>query len=72
MNDVSCRRCGNKAMLVNFISVRCPICGEYLFVEEAGEDLLWAEHRLGLLFQKGGWSLMDVCAPPAWFIENVV
>jgi len=72
MDNVSCRRCGNTAMLKSFISVRCPICGEYLFLEKAGDELLWSEHRLGLLFQKGGWQFLGISSPPSWFIENVI
>jgi hypothetical protein len=55
-----------------FHSVRCPICGEYLFLEKAGDELLWSEHRLGLLFQKGGWQFLGISSPPSWFIENII
>jgi len=72
MDNVLCRRCGNTAMLKGFISFRCLICGEYHFLENALDDLLWSEHRLGLLFQKGGWQFLGVSSPPSWFIEKVI
>ncbi len=72
MDKVSCRRCGNTMMLKSYTSLRCPICGEYQFQKKASEELLWSEHKLGLLFQKGGWLFLDTILPPSWFIEDVL
>jgi len=72
MTDTSCGRCGNKSLLNNFISKSCPLCGEYAHMPKADEGLLWAEHRLGLLFNRDGWHWLSVTEPPAWFLENVV
>jgi len=67
----ACGRCGNSCMVRNFVSLCCPICGERVQLSDDGAGALWAEHRLGLLFQPGGWRFMDVVEPPGWFLENV-
>jgi ribosomal protein S27AE len=72
MDDMQCRRCGNKAFIKGFISVRCPICGEYVFLDEVDDSLLWSEHKLGILLQRGGWRWLSEIEPPRWFLENVV
>jgi len=72
MSKVSCRRCGNGALIMGFISLRCPLCGECVYLPDADEGLMWSEHRLGLMFKTGGWRWMDALEPPGWFIENVV
>ena len=54
------------------ISLRCPICGECVYVPDADDKLLWSEHKLGLLFKRGGWLWLSEFEPPAWFLENVV
>lgn len=72
MNDMSCRRCGNKALLRGFISLRCPICGDYVYSQEEDEKLWWSEHKLGLMLKKDGWRWMSVLEPPAWFLEGVL
>ncbi|MBI5189091.1 MAG: hypothetical protein HZA22_00255 [Nitrospirae bacterium] len=71
MKKSECRKCGNGSMLSGFMSLRCPICGEYVYADEADDRLLWAEHRLGLLFTRDGWRWLPEVDPPAWFIENV-
>ena len=48
MNDRSCRRCGNKALLCGFISMHCPICGECVYNPDASEKNQWSEHTFVL------------------------
>jgi len=67
-----CRRCGNGSLIREYISLRCPICGTYSYLPDAGVPLLWSEHRLGLMFKVGGWQWLGVTDPPAWFVKNVV
>ncbi|MGA2191755.1 MAG: hypothetical protein ABSG42_00040 [Nitrospirota bacterium] len=71
MKKLSCSRCGNEALFRSFIGMRCPICGECIYVQDAGDGLLWSEHKLGLTYRSDGWRWMEVLEPPAWFIENV-
>jgi hypothetical protein len=71
MNDRSCRRCGNKALLCGFISMRCPICGECVYNPDACEKNQWSEHKLGLMFKRDGWRWISVLEPPAWFLESI-
>ncbi len=72
MNGTVCRRCGNKSLVLGYASIRCPLCGEYVQVPVADDSLLWKEHRLGLMFKRGGWFFMDMMEPPAWFFEEVI
>jgi uncharacterized protein (DUF983 family) len=72
MKNHTCRRCGNSSLIREFISVRCPICGTYSYMQDAGVPLLWSEHRLGLMFARGGWQWLGVIEPPSWFVANVV
>lgn len=72
MAEVKCGRCGGKVLVRGFASLRCPICGEYIYLREANEKALWAEHRLGLLFRRDGWGFMNIIDPPPWFLENVM
>jgi hypothetical protein len=71
MKRQSCTRCGNKSLLTCFISLRCPLCGEYIQVPGANDRLLWSEHKHGMLFKSDGWRWLSVIEPPEWFLENV-
>jgi hypothetical protein len=71
MNDISCRRCGGP-LETGAMSVRCTICGDIHYLPDADNLLMWREHRQGLMFKRGGWRLIDVFDPPAWFLENVI
>jgi len=66
-----CERCGSGALARSYIGLHCPICGECVYDSSAGRDTLWAEHRLGLMYERGGWLWMAVIEPPSWFIEEV-
>lgn len=72
MSGIICRRCNSAALVKGFISLRCPICGDYFYLPDAGIKELWSEHRLGLLYARGGWKLLGVTEPPGWFLEEVV
>jgi len=71
MSEKNCRRCGSGGLVTGFMSVRCPICGDCQYLPVADERAMWAEHRLGLMFARGGWRWLDVFEPPAWFIREV-
>jgi len=64
--------CGSKWLEAGTVSVRCPICGEVMYLPDADRRSLWQEHRHGLMFRRGGWRLMEVIEPPAWFLDNVI
>ena len=72
MSEYACRRCGCNSSIRGFISIRCPICGDRIYMPDAPEKLLWSEHKNGLLLKRDGWTLMDIIEPPAWFLEHVV
>ena len=72
MSKLRCNHCGSNVLVRGCIGLRCPLCGEYAFNEEAGEKEMWSEHKVGLLMKGGGWRFMEIIEPPAWFLENVV
>ena len=72
MGKLRCNHCGSNVLVRGCISLRCPLCGEYVFMEEANKEEMWSEHKVGLLMKSGGWSFMDIIEPPSWFLEHVV
>jgi len=72
MSRLNCKKCGSGSLIRAYVSLRCPICGEYAQVDTDDESLLWAEHRLGLTYGRGGWGWMSVIEPPAWFATEVM
>jgi len=71
MAGLHCERCGSGALARTYIGFSCPICGECVYDSSAGRDEMWAEHRLGLMYRRGGWLWMAEIDPPSWFIEEV-
>ena len=72
MDKPYCRRCGNKSLVRNYISLKCPVCGEYIYLTDARDAELWSEHKIGLMFKRGGWNFIELIEPPRWFFECVI
>jgi len=71
MAELCCSKCGSAALCRSYMGVRCPICGECVYISTDDSVLMWSEHRLGLMYRRGGWLWMAEFEPPSWFIKEV-
>jgi hypothetical protein len=72
MGGISCTKCKSAKLVRGAASMGCPVCGARVYDPCAAKGELWAEHRAGLMYRRGGWEWIDVLDVPRWFVEEVM